>query len=476
MRRFWRKRRILLQLDSVKKSSVITPFGGVVIFAAFFILIRSLVTRNSYEIVLVSAVLLLMLVLCVIGVWKSRKLKTIEAGWKTPSPITAGFNNAESKDDAKNPRAALTSRVNVSQVTGLDGNIPLFYRLHFLVEGRFFPCGDHADTSNDCVTVDDSAAVGDRAAIDGGCPVLVETSVPRKETSAQFLFDFPMSGIFHGEGNCKLCDIFGFFSFSCGQPQPKTINIRSAPCFGKKVHISAQSGAEDKRSKPSVDEERYYMREYTPGDRLRDINWKSSDRIDTLITRISTDTQERISRIEVHFRNYCQNAAKKEHCSLEALWLLDRAKARLTYFLRSIKEQNSSFIFDVRAAQGSWEIEDDEDLDTFLEELAGLSFMPPKIETAAAPNTGDLYVFSTACDTGLQSFLLVCNPRPVTLFLSQKPELSAANTRTEENEILRFNDFISKGCTPPLSWFKKSIQPLGVNIGKMETNYAEIKL
>jgi len=480
MRKFWRK------LDSVRKSSVITPFGGAVIFAAFFILIRSLVTRNYYEIVLSSALLLLLLVLCVIGVWKSRKLKMTEPpGWKTPSPMTADLNTA---DDIQSS----------AQVTGLDENIPLFYRLHFLVEGRFFPCGDQASVSDDYTAVDNSATAGDRAvignctAISGGCPVLVETSVPRKETSVKFPFDFPMSGIFHGEGYCKLCDIFGFFSFSCGAPQPKTVNVRSTPCFGKKVHINAQSGAEDKRSKPSVDEERYYMREYTPGDRLRDINWKSSDRIDTLITRISTDTQEKVTRIEVHFRNYAQRAISKEqftmnrkkrkttkeqNYSLEALWLLDRAKARLIYFLRSIKEQNSSFVFDIRAAQGNWEIEDDEDLDAFLEELAGLSFMPPKAEAALAPNTGDLYVFSTACDKGLHGFLLACNPRPVTLFLSQPSEqITNLKEKGTETEIISFKDFTSKGCTPPLLWFRKNIQPLGANINRIESNYAEIEL
>ena len=431
-----------LNRNTVRRAVIFTPVGGIVLLTALIILIRSLVTRNSYEIVLSFGFLLIMLVLGVIGVWKSRKLKTMEPAWKTPFPMTAN----SSYDSAG------------TAVSGIEASIPLFFRMHFFIRGGFYPSGSKTN-----------------------CPVLVEISVPRGETSAHLPLDFPMSGVFQGEGFCKLRDIFGLFSILCGMPQPRTVNVRCAPCFGKEIRINAQSGAEDRRNKPSVDEERYYMREYTPGDRLRDINWKSSDRIDTLITRISTDTQERISRIEVHFRNYYQNPVisgqrtekKEQHAPLEALWLLDRAKARLTYFLRSIKEQNSSFIFDIRAAQGNWEIEDDEDLDNFLEELGGFSFMLPKNDNAVSSGAGDLYVFSTACDIGLHAFMLACNPRPVTLFISQTGNFTA----NKDTELLSLKDFASKGCIAPAGWFVGGkVKPLGVNINKMETNYAEIKI
>jgi hypothetical protein len=264
------------------------------------------------------------------------------------------------------------------------------------------------------------------------------------------------------------------------------VNVRCAPCYGKKTQINAQTGAEDQRNKPAAEVERYYMREYTPGDRFRDINWKSSEKIDTLITRISTDNQEKISRLEVHFRNY-----GKIDTSLEALWLLDRAKARLSYFLRSIMEQNSSFVFDVKAAGGSWEIEDNDDLDAFFEELAGMSFLPPQHELGATfaspasmksasvkPNTGDVYIFSTACDTGLPAFLLSLNLRPVTLFIIQ-PGISSVNQNepAQEDEILFSKDFASKGITFPAHWFVGSkMKPMGVQANKVEMFYARVKL
>nr|AGS52260.1 hypothetical protein [uncultured bacterium contig00059] len=392
---------------------VFTPIGGAVLILALVILIRSLTARNAYEILFSSAILLILLFLGIVGSWKASKLKSLETGWKPPFPMTANAGEE-------------------TLISGLDVPVPIFFRLHFIIRGRFSPAGFSAGSASQC-------------------PVLAETSVPRSggnsaPAAAKLLLDFPMSGIFQGEGFCRLRDIFGFYSFSCGESQQKTLKVRSAPCFGKKIYISAQSGAEDRRTKTSTDDERYYMREYTPGDRFRDINWKSSEKIDALITRISPDTQEKVSRIEVCFRNYGPSGKP----SLEALWLLDRAKARLSYFLRSLKEEQSSYIFHVHTANGSHEIEDSEDLDNFLEELAALSFSSPKNE-AAVPGgaaSGELYVFSTACDTGLNGFIVACSPRPVSLFMIQPAEQRAG----QDTDILRKIDFPLNGCVPLPRW------------------------
>jgi hypothetical protein len=406
---------------------VFTPVGFAVLAIAIVILIRSLSARNSYEIVLSSGLLLVLLILGVTGHWKSRKLESLEAGWKPPFPMTA--NSGEE-----------------TLLTGLNVQVPLFFRIHFIVRGRFLPAGST-----------------------GACPVLAETSASRGQAQAQLKFDFPMSGVFQGDGFCRLRDIFGFFSFPCGITQRRTVKVRSSPCFGKNYHINAQSGAEDRRNKNSTNEERYYMREYTPGDRFRDINWKSSEKVDTLITRISPDNQEKISRIEVYFRNY--GPVKKT--SIEALWLLDRAKARLSHFLRSVMDEQSSYVFHVRTAGGNWEIEDQEDLDAFLEELAGFSFSHPQSEAAAPLGAGELYVFSTACDLGLPGFIIACNPRPVSLYLVQP----VTRKDEEKTETLRKTDFPAMGCVPMPRWFiQEKIKPLGAYAGRVENIYAETRL
>jgi hypothetical protein len=419
---------------------VFTPIGAALLVIALVILARSLYVRNSYEMLISCVILLVMLILGIAGWRKSKKLALLEPGWKPPFPMTANAGEE-------------------SLITGLGSSLPLFFRLHFIARGKFSP-NSGAD-----------------------CPMFAETSVSRGEETARLEMDFPMSGIFHGSGYCKLRDIFGIFSFPCGITLHRTINVRSAPCFGKKTSINAQSGAEDRKTKNSTNEERFYMREYTPGDRLRDINWKSSDKIDALITRISPDNQEKVSRIEIYFRNY-----GPENPSLEALWLLDRAKARLSYFLRSLMDENSSFIFSVRAAQGDWEIEDSEDLENFLEELAGLSFFPAKNEGIAVAGTGDMYVFSTACDAGLPGFLLASHPRPVSLFIVQpkraivNKELKKTDPKNKaykrpEHETLCKSDFPAKGCVLPPRWLSKTkIKPMNVDAHRIEKFYAETKL
>ena len=416
------------RFSSFVKSIVVTPAGGAVFVIATVILVRALIARNAYEIVLSCAVLFLFLVLGIAGAWRARKLGSLEAGWKPPFPMTANAGEE-------------------TLITGLDAPIPLFFRLHFIVRGRFFPSGSGY-----------------------ACPVMTETSVSRGDAQAHLPFDFPMSGVFNGEGFCRLRDIFGFFSFPCGIDQHRTVKVRSAPCFGKEILINAQSGAEDRRNKHSSDEERYYMREYTPGDRFRDINWKSSEKIDALITRISPDNQEKVSRIEVYFRNF--GPSKKP--PLESLWLLDRAKARLSHFLRSLKEEQSSYIFTVRTASGSWEIEDQESLDSFLEEMSGFSFSPPQNEEALwdSPAKGQLYIFSTACDFGLPAFLVACNPRPVSLFIVQP-----AIYKADETEVLRKRNFPLNGIIPPPRWIAgKKIRHLGVHAVGAEKIYAETRL
>jgi hypothetical protein len=407
---------------------VITLLGFAVLIIAVVILFRSLSAQNVYEILLSTVTLLLLIGLGIQGAWKSKKLESLEPGWKPPFPMTANAGEQ-------------------TLITGLDVPVPLFFRLHFIVRGRFFPTGSLR-----------------------GTPLLAETSVPRGADAARLDFDFPMSGIFQGDGSCRLRDIFGFFSFPCGVTQQRTVKVRSGPCSKTDFRVNAQSGAEDRRTKNASNEERYYMREYTPGDRFRDINWKSSEKIDTLITRISPDNQEKVSRIEVYLRNYGPSGK----ASLDALWLLDRTKARLSRFIRSLKDEQSSYIFNVRAAEGTWNIEDQDDVEAFLEDLSSISFSPPKNETSISLGAvGELFVFSTACDIGLHGFLLSIHPRAVSLYLTQP----AMPGKKKDTEILHVREFAAKGCIPSPRWFfSGAVKQLPMPGSRAEINYAGTKL
>jgi hypothetical protein len=480
----------------IKRVWAFTPVGFAAVVIALAILVQSLYARNAYEIVLVAAVLGVCLALGIVGAWGARHLAGLEPGWKPPSPLTASApavyeagargKTRMQEDRGKDafPEASKPEgRINADNagsgakhlITGLDVRVPWFFRLHFVVKGRFYPVGASY-----------------------GCPVRAETSAPsvRRNAAANTAsgaaaegarldLSFPLSGVFHGEGSCRLRDIFGFFSFPCALPQHRVLMVRSAPCPEKAVRIEAHSGAEDRRNKTSSNEERYYMREYAPGDRFRDINWKSSERINTLITRISPDNQEKVSRIEVYFRNYGPVGSTnhtdgfRRSPSLEALWLLDRSKARLARFLRTVREEQAAYVIHLNAAQGSWDIEDEAGLEAFLDELAGLPFSPPRND-ATGTGTGPLYVFSTACDTGLPAFLLT--RQAVSLFLT-RPADAGKGIPADGIERLSVRDFAAKGFVPSLRWLdprKDRAIPLSVNgaitNGKVEIDYAEARL
>jgi hypothetical protein len=427
-------------------SPALTPAGFAFIIIVLVLLVRSLSSRNAYEIVLSASAFVFWLVVLFAGLYGARKRKNMEPLWKPSFPVTAGA-------------------VDETMITGLAPAAPWFFRIHFLLRGRFYPQG-----------------------IKSGCPVRAETSAARNAAGALLKTGFPMGGVFRGEGSCRLRDIFGLFSFECGVRCHQIFNIRSSPASAKTFRLSALSGAEDRKTRSSSDEERYYMREYSPGDRFRDINWKSSERIDTLITRISPDNHEKVSRIEIYFRNY--GPAPDARVSLGELWLLDRAKARLAWFLRSVKDAQASYVFVIHTAQGDCEIKDEAALETFLEELAALPFSASRNEDFfdIAGASGEIYVFSTACDAALGAFVLSCGQKPFTLFLSRFPEKPFHELRPsaggfdnrvsgQKVETLLLRDFPAQGIFPIPRWLhgkeKRRVQAGG---GRMEIDYGEVRL
>ena len=459
-----------------RKRPPLTLPGIAVLVVALVVLVRSLAARNAHEIVLSLAALLFLAALFIAGKWTVRRLAGLEPVWNIPVPLRAVSGGGAS---------GVASGAADWLVTPPPGiAIPVFFRLHFLVRGRFFPQGS---ASSCAVFAEGSAPKKSRRARPAG-------TAEADEDSARLSIAFPLGGLFCGETSCRLRDIFGFFSLPCNGVadgaadsggREQTLKVHSAPCRAIPLRIDALSGAEDRRNKNANDEERYYMREYAPGDRLRDINWKTSDRIDTLITRISPDNQEKITRIEVHFRNYGPPS-----CGIADLWLLDRAKARLAWFLRKAKEEKDSYIFHIRSAEKNWDLNDGEDIAVFLEELTSISFYPPEsAETALPAGGGEIYVFSTACDTSLPAFLAAQQSRPLSLFLAQHPMRSAmhpeprsAGKETPETEDLLMRNFFGGGFLPLPRWLlplvpgRRQRRQLTVNASRMMIDYAEIKI
>ena len=424
------------------KKIPLSPIGITVSLISLIIFIRSMALRNIFEIILSLGAMLFIIFIAIKGAVFIKRLSTIEPQWKAPFPLYAGF--------AEVPSAEVSSAEDWHVYCPLI-ELPFFYRLHFVLRGTFAPQGSKTFFR-----------------------VFREAVFPRQSGTCSFNLSFHLGGIFKGEAFCRLRDVFGLFSFNSGLSNTQTLSVRSSPCDNIKLRIDPRSGKEDKKTKTTFDEERYYMREYAPGDRLRDINWKSSERIDTLITRISPDNQEKVSRLEIHLRNY-----GPESPSLLELWLLDRAKARLAWFIKTIREENSAFIFEIHTAEKSWELIEEEDIDAFLDELCAISFSKEGLtKIQGSPSSGhtpggggELYIFTTAADSFLSSFLLLNQEKNTSLFIVQ-------NLENESCVKLKVSGILYQGLIPMSTKLFMQAKIAAKNTGKEKlfVDYAKLSL
>jgi hypothetical protein len=142
------------------------------------------------------------------------------------------------------------------------------------------------------------------------------------------------------------------------------------------------------------------MREYMPGDRMKDINWKSSTRIAKLITRISPASPERSRVIQILLRT---NNSYKTDC-MESIMHLNFAKSWLLSFMASLQNETESFRFVVTTQDGNFEIDDEKDLEEFSVNLAGMQYSGHEMETSWEGMTNEVVVFTTAYDRDLSHY------------------------------------------------------------------------
>ena len=260
-----------------------------------------------------------------------------------------------------------------------DQKCHYFYRFHFLIRGPF-AAGRHANFSF-------------RA--EGSSPDGSLILVP---------LNFPYSGRGSFQGSLLLRDVFGLVRFYLGEDETVDITVE-APLFPEKtpVHFRAASSMESSRKMLTSEEEKYYMREYIPGDRLKDINWKSSIRIQELVTKISPISPEQSHLLHLDFRAFNDDGMDAP----EAILHLNYLKSWFLSFLRVVHRDHPDYRFRVRTPLGSQILETGDDLDRFSRELALLQYFLPGQETGDpdAPRTGERFVFTTAYDSRLNSFV-----------------------------------------------------------------------
>lgn len=335
--------------------------GGTILFViALVLLLRGLSFQNPYALLLSLAALLLLILLVFLGRLQAIRFKRVSIHWDSSSPLYARKSGP------------------VHWLHSEAGKTKYFFRFHCHLSGRM--------------------TVGQNASL-----FLYRKIALVQVADHPLPLYFPLSGTWAARIRYEIRDIFGLTRSGFGLPPVRMLTVHPAPLerFLKRT-IDPALGYEDKSRKKSSEEEKYYMREYIPGDRLRDINWKASSRLAVLITRISPVTQEKTRQISIDFRHFW----KKKRETVESIAHLNAIKSRLLAFIRENKREHPEYRFRIRTARGIHLLETEEDIRQFSSELSSLFYQGDPYSLSPLSVAGDLFIFTTVFDETLSASAL----------------------------------------------------------------------
>ena len=415
----------------------LTLQGTCTLGLALYLLIHGLGNRNAYEILLGVTFTLLLGVLLVIGYFIRRACHALIPTWQIPDHASAAdLAGAHPTVPSHSATAEPIDSTGLTQThhhrIGGIPKAPPFFRVHFEIQGT--------------LTVGNGGVVF--YSVDWASRRGQERGRGAQEEITGTL-PFPLGGVFQGVGCRTLRDIFGLVRYHLPPVLHRSFPVLPAPSRKQiQLRLDPSLGLEEKRTLRSTDEERYFMREYAPGDRFRDINWKTSSRLSFLVTRIAPQAQEKTRLLPVAFR--CFGPPKPD---LSSLWALDRCKAWLVQFLWTVRKEHPEFILRVTTPLLEEELATDQETESFCEEIAGYSFHSLQEEgrfTSLLSTPEEVFVFSTAYDDGLSRFLGGRFDLPTHLYLTLPSRQLLGGGRSRKGiassstpELSRFN---VKGC------------------------------
>jgi hypothetical protein len=252
-----------------------------------------------------------------------------------------------------------------------------------------------------------------------------------------------VSGLLELTARLSVKDLFGLTRSRFGADHTRSMVVQPASFPDiKPTPLRAIQGEEETSRHTQSDEERYFMREYAPGDRFRDINWKSSSRLQELVTRISPVTQEKTQIVQVEFRHYTGGGRD----SLDTVVHMDFLKSWLLTFLRRQKRDNPKYSFRVLTGRGIFELDSEEDIERFGQDLALLHGQGDPGSDVGRDDGGEVFVFSTPYDKLLPQALSFYRKAQVWLCRTVTPEAGA----TGENQAVQvpFGSWVLGGRSP----------------------------
>ncbi len=338
-----------------------TVTGTVLFLIGIYLVGYTFGTLNVFAAVFATLSLGLLFVLTLDGRLQALRMQNPDVVWESSGPLVARLS------DMKQRLHLGTSQPH------------WFYRFHFVIHGSF-------EAGRDVNFL------------------LHEEGASSRGSEIDLPLYFPVSGSARVVGRLYLKDVFGLTRARLGRDQHRTLYVQPPLLPGKPpLHFRNAAAFESTRRMRNADEEKYYMREYQPGDRLKDLNWKASFRIGEMITRIAPKSPEESRLLHVEFRNFSSAAQDTP----AALLHLNFVKSWLLAFLSQVKREHPEFRFRVLTAQDTILIESESDVQDFANRLATLQFSRASAGSQlpqAAP-ASEKFVFSTPYDKGLAASL-----------------------------------------------------------------------
>ena len=272
--------------------------GTALAAAAVYLLGSAFASGSPHEFLLSITGFLVLLVLAGLGRLQAYRCKLVEFEWDSSAPLAAREHGAQHRLRTRAARSWL------------------FYRIHLRLVWRL--------------------QAGRRATLRG----YREVATPGGEAAIPLWF--PCSGRLELTGRLTIRDVFGLTRAQIRPPERRTLVVRPG-LLGEQASppVEISAGYDTTQRAKTADEEQYFMREYMPGDRMKDINWKATSRLGELITRISPITQEQTQELHVVLRRFRRRGGE----SLAAVLHLDFIKSWLLTFLRVVKQQHPEFVF-----------------------------------------------------------------------------------------------------------------------------------
>ena len=355
-----------------------TLLGTAVAGAAVYLLGSAFASGSPHEFLLSITGFLTLLVLAGLGRLQAYRCKLVEFEWDSSAPLAARELGTQHRLRTRAARSWL------------------FYRIHLRISWRL--------------------QAGRRATLRG----YREVATPGGEASIPLWF--PCSGRLQMTGRFTIRDVFGLTRAQIRPPERRTLVVRPgllAEQSTPPVEISA--GFDTTQRARTSDEEQYFMREYMPGDRMKDINWKATSRLGELITRISPITQEQTQELHVVLRRYRRRGGE----TLTAVLHLDFIKSWLLTFLRVVKQHHPEYVFVVDSGGESHRVDSPEEIEALARRLAELP-LTSELPAADAAPARELFIFSTVFDEDLPRFVERSGAQYINLFRSVPAAASRA--------------------------------------------------